>query len=314
MTMNDDECTPFDGLLSWEQELAHISADLFQSVEYPKQYPADIQLHRELPALNFPVHWHPGPEVIYSRNRKLTVTIDSRKHTLLPGDFILVSSYALHATCTEAAEGRQDVMSISFQLPRLETVVPNIGELVISRDAPKATEDAKIRMRQLCEQIRSQQDITESDDRQFLITNQLLYTMLYLMYTDFLVGEQKGRGEQRIAHRRLAEVFAYLDTHFREPLSTQSMADQFGYTREYFCRLFKSYSNQTFKQYLTQLRLSEALELLAKTDKPVGQIGMDCGFLSEKSFFSAFKRAFGITPAQYRAQKISDTFDRFNPA
>ncbi|MCD8146010.1 MAG: AraC family transcriptional regulator [Clostridiales bacterium] len=306
--MNNDERSPFDGMPFWGQDLTHISADLFQSVAYPEQYPADIQVHREHPALNFPVHWHPGPEVIYSRNRELTIMIDGKKYLLIPGDFILISSYSLHATFSKVGEERQDVMSISFQLPKLESMMPNIGELVISRDAPSATEEAKTRMRQLCEQIRSQQDIVDGGDIRFFITNQLLYMMLQLMYSAFLMGEQKGRREQRSARRRLTEVLAYLDDHFQEPLTTQSMADQFGYTREYFCRLFKNYSNQTFKQYLTQLRLTEAVKLLEGSSAPVGQIGIDCGFPDEKSFFAAFKRAYGLTPAQYRAQKGNSVF------
>ncbi|MCD8190807.1 MAG: cupin domain-containing protein [Clostridiales bacterium] len=77
----------------------YIHTDLFQKLDFPQQYPAFIQVHLEEPAQDVPLHWHPGSELIYSRNRELTIIIDGKRYLLPPGDFILISRYASSRCC-----------------------------------------------------------------------------------------------------------------------------------------------------------------------------------------------------------------------
>lgn len=63
-----------------------ISSNLYQRVVYPKEYPAIILVHQEHPAHSVPLHWHPGPELIYPRNRELTVTVDGVKQLSVLGN------------------------------------------------------------------------------------------------------------------------------------------------------------------------------------------------------------------------------------
>lgn len=86
-------------------------------------------------------------------------------------------------------------------------------------------------------------------------------------------------------------------------MTTKSVADHFGYTREYICRMFKKYSDQTFKEFLTEVRMREAVLELSVSDQNVGFIAMNHGFPDEKSFFTHFKKKYQMTPAQFRKQR-----------
>ncbi len=280
----------------------YIHTDLFQKLDFPQQYPAFIQVHLEEPAQDVPLHWHPGSELIYSRNRELTIIIDGKRYLLPPGDFILITSCALHAVLPAPSDLPQDTMSISFQVSYLERMLPNISNLAIDRHAPGATEEDVARMQALCERLRTHVELEREDESRYFETNQILYSILDLMYSVFSPGERKRIRGDGSPHNRLFEVVLYLEDHYRENLTTQNVADHFGYSREYFCRLFKRYSNQTFKQYLTEVRLNAAVKDLRMTDRGVGQIGIECGFPDEKSFFAAFRKKYGMTPAQYRTE------------
>jgi AraC-like DNA-binding protein len=98
----------------------------------------------------------------------------------------------------------------------------------------------------------------------------------------------------------------YMKQHYQENLTTKQMAEQCGYTREYFCRLFKRYVHQTFKKYLTGLRLSATVQEMQKSDSSARQIAICHGFPDEKSFINAFKKEYGTTPAKWRAGVSSD--------
>jgi YesN/AraC family two-component response regulator len=104
---------------------------------------------------------------------------------------------------------------------------------------------------------------------------------------------------------RMSEVLDYMKKHYREELTTQMMAEMFGFTREYFCRQFKRYQNQTFKNYLTELRLSATVQEMQWSERRARQIAISQGFPDEKSFIAAFKKEFGTTPAKWRAENIS---------
>jgi YesN/AraC family two-component response regulator len=113
-------------------------------------------------------------------------------------------------------------------------------------------------------------------------------------------------GRQAEAQKRMLEVMEYTRQHYRENLTTQSVAERFGYTREYFCRVFKRCTNQTFKKYLTGLRLEATVREMQQSDSSARQIAICNGFPDEKSFFAAFEKEYGTTPAKWRAGLLSD--------
>lgn len=294
-----------EDVFSKESELQHyydenhfffVHRDFSQTLVFPDEYPAFIQVHMEHPAQEVPVHWHPDPEVIYSRNKELAVTINGKTSIVSPGGFILISSYALHAIRPSASDEIQDVLSVTFKQSYLEHMIPEMTRTEISAFAPKATDESRRRMTNLLESLRANLDRSG----EFLKTNADIFAILDLMYHDFSVGPQHEKPQQAKARNQLTEVLAYINTHYRDPLTTQGVADYFGYTRTYFCRLFKRYDNQTFKEYLTHIRLRCATEELKKTNRNIREIAIDHGFPDEKSFFAAFRREYGMTPSKLR--------------
>ena len=285
-----------------ERSYAFIQSNLFQELVFPKEYPAFIQVHMEHPAMDVPLHWHPGSELIYSRNKEITVIIDGKREVVQPGGFVLISSYALHAIEPKHDDIRQDVLSISFQVEYLERMMPGVRSHIISREAPGVTRETCEKLENLCEQLRKQVE----KQSEYFETNQLLFGILQMVYRDFLVGSQERNQKELGMKNKMVEILSYVEKNYREPLTTQTVADHFGYTREYLCRMFKNYSNQTFKKFLTGVRLKEAVQAMSVSDQSIGVIAMNHGFPDDKSFFNAFKKTYQITPAQFRKQRMKE--------
>ncbi|MCD7843185.1 MAG: AraC family transcriptional regulator [Clostridiales bacterium] len=273
----------------------YVRRDLFLRMELPEDCPALVQVSLSQPAQTVPLHWHPGAELLYSQKGEVTVLIDGEEHLLRPGDFLLISCYALHVLIPNAPAEEHDLLSVSF-LPRC--LGSDRPALAVSRDAPGASAAAVASLQALCQQLREQAEQERDDPEQASAVSDTLAAILHQIDMHFCTGERRSTE----GNSRLFEALLYLEENYQENLTTRSVSSYFGYSREYFCRLFKRHSNQTFKQYLTELRLNAALRLLRTTDHGVGQIGMDCGFPDEKTFFAAFKRRAGMTPSQYRAQ------------
>lgn len=67
-----------------------------------------------------------------------------------------------------------------------------------------------------------------------------------------------------------------------------------------FCAYFKSQTGRTFVEYLNQIRLQTAAELLRSTDLTVSNIASQVGISDTPYFCRLFKKNFGFTPSEFR--------------
>ncbi|ADZ93204.1 helix-turn-helix domain-containing protein [Marinomonas mediterranea] len=103
---------------------------------------------------------------------------------------------------------------------------------------------------------------------------------------------------------RIEKVLDYIHTHLDESISVASLASKSCWSRWQFQRVFGDATGLTVAQYVRELRLSLAAELLISSTARHLDIALDCGFESEVSFNRAFRQMFGCTPGQYRRQGL----------
>ena len=278
-----------------------IYSDFFQSLPYPEEYPAFIQIHTEYPIQSVPLHWHLGPEVLYSRNQKLSVVVEGERFTVSPGECLLISSGSLHSIEPKINEKGQDVLSIGFNGAYLGKMYPAMRRSHICY--LEGTPESRIKLNELCEEIHQ---IVEQDAIDYLKLNYLLFGMLILMYTEFVRRSSDKEEVKDKSQEKVRDILLYVKQHFREEITTQSVASEFGYSREHFSRLFKRFADISFKQYLSEYRLFQAANDLYTTDKKMAEVALDNGFPDEKGFYSSFKKKYGLTPLEYKKQKYSN--------
>lgn len=71
-------------------------------------------------------------------------------------------------------------------------------------------------------------------------------------------------------------------------------------SREHLCRSFKKYYSITVTEYINDLKINYASNLLINTNKPIIDICFECGFQSMSYFYRVFKQKNGDTPHKYR--------------
>ncbi len=280
-----------------------IDADYYEKLEFPDRYPAFISIHEEKPAVPVPLHWHRGGELIYSRNWNLEISINGERQMLCPGEFILISPYALHAVIPEQREDKMEVISMTLDVESLMKINADVQYCEISRDAPGSTDKMRRDMVCLCERLFEQAE--KEDGINDFMLNSILYEVIGRIMENFWVKDGSGPKKVKARERKLKEILGYISENYKENLSTQSVAEHFGYNREYFCRIFKKYSNMTFKEYLTGVRLSAVLKEMRSSAESCAQIALDQGFPDVKGFHVAFKSRYGMSPNQYRKEKIN---------
>lgn len=98
---------------------------------------------------------------------------------------------------------------------------------------------------------------------------------------------------------------SYIAQRFSQPdLNLQQIAAQVNFSPAYLNALFRAEIGMTVKQYLIDCRISEAKRLLRDPKVRIAEISRRCGYSNSNYFAKAFKELTGLTPGEYREQKL----------
>ncbi|WP_240479506.1 helix-turn-helix domain-containing protein [Pseudoalteromonas rubra] len=111
---------------------------------------------------------------------------------------------------------------------------------------------------------------------------------------------------QRIA-AKLERVMKDEQLFMEEDLSLNKLASVIGVSENHISETLSQLLQTNFFQFVNGYRIEEAEKLLKSTDSQVSTIQFDVGFNSKSTFNTAFKKATGLTPTQYRKQKSTVT-------
>jgi AraC-like DNA-binding protein len=101
-------------------------------------------------------------------------------------------------------------------------------------------------------------------------------------------------------------VLDYLDHHYGEDINLNIVADKLNLTSGYLSSIFKEKTNINFSEYLNNLRVERAKELLVNVDLRIQDIATQVGYQNVNSFIRMFKRRYGLTPGEYRKRHTGD--------
>ncbi|MEH7222276.1 response regulator [Bacillus sp. JJ1566] len=98
----------------------------------------------------------------------------------------------------------------------------------------------------------------------------------------------------------IEEALQYIHQSYTEELTLQDVADHIHISRNYFSILFKKQTNQNFIDYVIELRVKKAKELLVHTKMKVYEVAKQSGFKDVKYFSKLFKKMTGYSAGDYR--------------
>ncbi|OLB75746.1 MAG: hypothetical protein AUI16_10865 [Alphaproteobacteria bacterium 13_2_20CM_2_64_7] len=99
---------------------------------------------------------------------------------------------------------------------------------------------------------------------------------------------------------RLRRVLAYIQEHLVEDITVADLANVACLSIFHFTRAFAATMGVPPHRYVSRRRLESAKAMIAAGRASLCEIAFDCRFSSQSSFTRAFRRATGMTPAEYR--------------
>lgn len=94
-------------------------------------------------------------------------------------------------------------------------------------------------------------------------------------------------------------ILQYLN-EYHTNISLDDLCRHFSRSRSYISHMFRKTYNMTFKEYVNELKLSDAHKLILNTDMSVTEVAYESGFGDVSYFIGCFKKRFGVSPLKYR--------------
>lgn len=249
------------------------------------------------PSTTIPAHWHEYLEILYLIDGRLTAVIQAESYEQEPGSLLVINSNELHMTQTA---GFSTYVLLQISAEQMRRFFPNFEALHFQTMIRKDGQDPDKKELFFHLETMVSEYKKQADGYQLLVTAHLYEFLYYLYRCCSHWNDSKASDGASRDRKRIAEIMDYIRRNFQKPLTLDDAAASQGLSREYFCRLFKKYTGQTFLAYLNSVRTMNFYEDLLKSDESITHLMAQNGLTNYKVFMRVFKEMYGTTPQKVR--------------
>lgn len=226
--------------------------------------------------------------------------IHDKKYYIQPGDLLVYNAGVVHDEISgpDMEIGSYCVAIGGLHMPglRANALLPDDAGYVFP--AGKSFDDLRILFEMMFRNLASGEPRAEA------FCHSLMHALLVKVLTvadgvDAIV--EKPVEEPHILGRRIKE---YIDRHYMEPITLQSMGEALHISPYYLSHVFKQMSGYSPVQYLLRRRIGEAQTLLITTDLSITRIAEMVGYDTQSYFNLQFTKNVGMPPNKYRQNYI----------
>lgn len=249
-------------------------------------------------------HHHPEYEICLTLNSRGQRYIGDNINNYTDLDLVLLGPMLPHTWCSEASLAPGHHLIYVAQLPThwIDTVI-QMPELTELRGLLKKSQRGLEFSVETAEKCRTRfEAMSEGTPMQRLLG---LLEIFQFMLEDIYARPIASDGYVPLsfpdsATEKIDKVIAYIHRHYTTDLSAEQMAILAHMSTNHFHRFFKQHTEQTFTEYVNQLRIGKACSLLLTTDLPISTVSYRCGFNNISNFNRRFLQLKNFTPREFK--------------
>ena len=250
-------------------------------------------------------HNHESPEFIYITKGSMSAEINGDRKTIREGDLMIMSPYDLHSADFIDKAQTLEYCCLLFELSILSgcgsDTAQKIDELrhgarrfptVINGSSAIEIGEIMMEIERIKRTHIADHDHTLSD---LHMSAGICGIMANLFPRSFTVDSSSNT--ERVLFIRRADN--YIRDHIDKNISTADISADLGFSKCYFCVLFKRYFGSTFTEYLNEFRINSAISAYRSTGGSLAGIAKSVGFEDYAYFSRCFKKYAGTAPSKY---------------
>ena len=235
----------------------------------------------------FPPMFHSHLELIYVIEGEINMTVDGHSRCLKRGEMSVLFPYLVHSYENSPNAEVYMVMFESKITEPFETELNTQKPICPFMDRAESFAPILSRITELT---------TKNDSVSFKTACSYLQVMIGELLCSMPLCELEA-----VSENMTKPILHYCSEHFSdEDISIKKIADGLYISRSYVSKVFSSKLKYGFREYINELRISKAKDLLKKTDMRIVNIMFECGFKNQSSFNRVFSDLCGFSPRAYR--------------
>lgn len=264
---------------------------------------------------NYPAHWHTSMEIIMPEDNIYTIKTNDRQVVLNEYDIAILSPGCIHTLYAPPVGKRiifqPDINSFKF-MNEMDSLIALMSPMLII--TPDTYPEIHSELKDLILQIRDTYGDTNSYSELVIYSYVLqFFSIIGQNFHQESIGSfSKDTAKQEEYYDKFMQICEYIGEHCSEDLTLEAVADMSGFSKFYFSKLFKQFTNVSFYKYVTQKRIAMAELLLIDPQNSVTDVALSSGFSSLSPFIRMFKLVKGCTPSEFRDMYKSCNANDFN--
>lgn len=269
-------------------------SNFYYETHYHKDpaFPIIFHFDREDPQHNdFPPHCHESVELLYLVEGEAITTSDMVQVPAKSGDIIVFNSNYLHEIRADRSICRYYCLIVGKDFCD-HFGIPEVTYQQVICDAQAAQLFDGI-IREMMEHKPYYKQAVKAAALELMVH----LSRCYSTENSLLSNDQSRRLSM------VKESIRYIRQHFTEPLSIDRICREIGFSKFYFCRVFKEITGRTVNDYINFVRCSAAHKLLVSRKCNVGESAFRCGFRNLSHFSKTYRKYIGELPSNTGSEK-----------
>ncbi|MDD5727183.1 MAG: helix-turn-helix domain-containing protein [Victivallales bacterium] len=266
-----------------------------------------VAVARREPQPEFPRHTHEFSELVIITRGKGTHIVDDYKFPVSVGDVFVISGSHEHEFTDMRGLSLVNVM-FDPENPALSALdtgdLPGFRSLCFLEPKHRRRHKFESRLRLSGADLEKAERLVAELERELKTVQPGFKVIALALLTELLVHLSRCYGQSENPEARsllkLAGAINYLEKHYCEPMDFRKLAQTAGMSVRSFQRAFLRAAGVSARQYLIEIRLKRAAELLKYHNCSVAESACRTGFSDSNYFSRMFKKYLGIAPSRLR--------------
>ncbi|NOS90598.1 MAG: AraC family transcriptional regulator [Cyclobacteriaceae bacterium] len=274
---------------------------LFEDIESKKGNQAFLAYSFAIPSFVFKWHYHPEYELtlITQGNGKRLVGDSYQNYEV--GDLVLLGPDLPHTWVSNPSKKKKNVSAVVIQFSQkfIQSFLHFNEFKEVSNLLASASRGLAFSSRELANEIIQlpKKSGVEKLTALFLILQKLAQQKPKKLASDYFRAVRGTENEKRINI-----ICQYVQRHTAEKIVLDKVAALVHLSRSAFCKFFKRATGKTLSEYVNDIRIGNACELLIESDRPINEIAYQTGFESLTYFNRIFIKKKRLTPRKFREE------------